>query len=90
MTEIALPAVCDRAALIGLVDRIAAAIGEGPVTINASAVTKPGQVLLQLLLSARRSAAEAGRECRVVASDALNEIVELTGLGERLYEEIAA
>lgn len=90
MTIIPLPARCDRQAIVQLVDPIIAALGEGPVTLDASEVAKPGQALLQLLLSARKTAEQLGQGCLVKPSEALRELAAMVGAEVALFEGGAA
>ena len=90
MTDITLPARCDRQAIVQLVDPIMAALGAGAVTLDASAVAKPGQALLQLLLSARKTAAELGQACVIKPSDPLREMAAMVGAEAALFEGGAA
>ncbi|MBX9813569.1 MAG: hypothetical protein A4S12_03395 [Proteobacteria bacterium SG_bin5] len=90
MTEITLPARCDRQAIVQLVDPLVQALGMGPVTLDASQVAKPGQALLQLLLSARKTAREMGQSCRITPSEALREMAAMVGAETALFEGEAA
>lgn len=90
MTEIPLPARCDRQAIVQLVDPIIEALGQGPVTLDATALAKPGQAVLQLLLSARKTAAEMGQGCMIKPSDALREMAAMVGAEAALFEGGAA
>lgn len=69
-----------------LLPEFVAAIGAGSIRIDASLVTHAGQALLQLLLSARRSADGAV----IDASPALRDAAALTGLTHELFEEARA
>ncbi|MBX9797128.1 STAS domain-containing protein [Sphingomonas sp.] len=89
MAEINLPARCDRQAIVGLVDPILAALNAGAVTIDAREVAKPGQALLQLLYSARKTAESLGQTCTILPSDALREMAEMAG-AHALFEGQAA
>ena len=55
MNTIALPASCDRAATKALYTEICEALGPAPLTIDASAVERVGQAMLQVLIAAGRS-----------------------------------
>lgn len=90
MTDITLPARCDRQAIVQLVDPLLQALGQGPVTIDATEVAKPGQAVLQLLLSARKTAAELGQACLIKPSDALREMAAMVGAEAALFEGGAA
>lgn len=83
MPTILLPERCDRAAAEALVGDFVAALGAGPITVDASKVTHVGQAMLQLLLSARRSA----EGLTITSSSALNEAAALTGLAPHLFEQ---
>ena len=64
MTVISLPASMDRRAVPGLATEISDALSKGStLTLEASAVQQAGQIGLQLLLSATRTAAH--REARI-------------------------
>lgn len=84
MTSITLPARCDRAAAEALCPEFVAAVGDGPIRVDASAVTHVGQAVLQLLVSARRS----GGGAVIASSPALDEAARLTGLEAELFEEV--
>jgi hypothetical protein len=86
MSPISLPPRCDRATVESLLPEFVAAIGAGSIRIDASLVTHAGQALLQLLLSARRSADGAV----IDASPALRDAAALTGLTHELFEEARA
>ncbi|MEM1195968.1 MAG: STAS domain-containing protein [Pseudomonadota bacterium] len=55
MNTISLPANCDRAAAKALYTDICEALGPAPLAIDAAAVEKVGQAMLQILISANRS-----------------------------------
>ncbi|MEM6493028.1 MAG: STAS domain-containing protein [Pseudomonadota bacterium] len=55
MNTISLPANCDRAAAKALYTDICEALGPAPLVIDAAAVEKVGQAMLQILISANRS-----------------------------------
>lgn len=86
MPTIILPERCDRAAAESLVGDFVAALGSGAIEVDASKVTHIGQAMLQLLLSARRSA----DGLTIVSSQALDEAARLTGLTGHLFEQGAA
>ncbi|MDE8654430.1 STAS domain-containing protein [Novosphingobium album (ex Liu et al. 2023)] len=83
MTSISLPARCDRAAAEALWPELVAAMGSGATAIDGSAVAQIGQAMLQLLVSARRS----GNGATIIASAALREAAQLTGLEAELFDE---
>lgn len=89
MAEITLPARCDRAAIVGLVDPILAALGAGAVTIDAREVVKPGQALLQLLFSARKTAESLGQTCTILPSETLREVAEMAGASALFEGQVA-
>ncbi|MEJ2409066.1 MAG: STAS domain-containing protein [Novosphingobium sp.] len=83
MSSITLPARCDRAAAEAIWPELVAALGNGAIHIDGSAVEHVGQAVLQLLVSARRS----GGGAEIEASSALSEAARLTGLTSELFEE---
>ena len=85
MVTISLPAHCDRAAAEALLPEIVAAMGCGLLQFDASSVTRLGQAMLQILVSARRSGASAD----IVPSPALIEAARLTSLYHVLFDEEA-
>lgn len=89
MNVITLPANCDRSGIVALIDPVAAALAQGAVTLDASEVAKPGQMLLQFLLSARATAEAHAHGCVIKPSAALAEMIALTGLDAALLEEAA-
>ena len=80
MTRIALPTRCDRAAAEALLPELVAALGNGPLEIDASGTTQIGQAMLQVLVSARRTADGA----QITPSLELREIAALVGLDDIL------
>ena len=82
MSNIVLPARCDRAATEALLPEFQAALGSGPLSIDASGTEQIGQAMLQLLISARRT----GEGAHIIASSALMEAARLTGLENALFE----
>lgn len=82
MRKIVLPARCDRAAAEALLPEFQAALGAGPLSIDASATQQIGQAMLQLLLSARRT----GEGATITPSGALRDAARLTGLENALFE----
>lgn len=87
MTVIALPAHCDRAAAAALVADLAKAVELGGVTIDGTAVTRIGQVMFQLLVSAQATAAAKGQVMAVTASDFMRETARLMGLESAIFCE---
>lgn len=89
MTTINLPASIDRRAVPGLATEISDALSKGAtLTLDASAVQQVGQIGLQLLLSASKSAAQ--REARLEfagASEALRTSARTSGVAHILKVE---
>ncbi|MEL0209191.1 MAG: STAS domain-containing protein [Novosphingobium sp.] len=86
MSSITLPARCDRAAAEALLPEMIAALGSGPLQIDARECRQVGQAMLQLLISARQTA-----EGAVIApSRELEEIARLTGLSDELFSGVLA
>lgn len=83
MHTIVLPERCDRAAAEALLPEFVAALGSGPLAIDASATRQCGQAMLQLLVSARRT----GYGARITPSPALLDVALLTGLDRELFDE---
>lgn len=79
MNMITLPACCDRAAAMALYPDICDALGPTALSVQASAVEKIGQAMLQLLLAAARS--DGGIDISE-PSTAFTDAVRLTGLCE--------
>ena len=86
MNIVLLPAACTRTAAEALYPELLAAMGQGPVTIDGSGVTRIGQAVLQLLVSARRS----GEGASITPSPALIDAAELAGLTGELFDESEA
>ena len=86
MNTVLLPAACSRTAAEALLPELVAAMGQGPVTIDGSAVTQVGQAVLQLLVSARRS----GEGATITPSPALLDAAMLAGLTGELFDEAEA
>lgn len=80
MTVIPLPAHCDRAAAAALLPTLIPAVAAGAVTLDGSEVSRIGQAMFQLVLSARATALASGHSVTVVASDAMRETARLVGL----------
>ena len=76
-----LPANCDRAATKALYTDICEALGPAPLTVDASAVEKIGQAMLQVLIAAARSdggiviSAPSGPFCDAVRLAGLEQLV---------------
>lgn len=89
MTTISLPASIDRRAVPGLAAEISDALSKGAtLTLDGSAVQQAGQIGLQLLLSASKTAAQ--REARLDlanASDALRTAARTSGIAHILNLE---
>lgn len=83
MTDICLPQVCDREAVIGLLPAFVAAVGVRPMVVDGRAVRRIGQPMLQLLLSASKSGAGAVIEN---PSQALRDAAQLAGLTTALLK----
>lgn len=83
MNCVTLPARCDRAAAEAIWPELVAALGNGAIRIDGSAVEHVGQAILQLLVSARRS----GGGAVITGSPALQDAANLTGLTRELFEE---
>lgn len=85
MHKITLPERCDRAAAEALLPEFVAALGTGPLQIDASATRQCGQAMLQLLVSARRT----GDGARILPSPALIDVAMLCGLDAELFDDTA-
>lgn len=85
-SSITLPARCDRAAAEALLPEMVAALGTGPLRIDASGCQQIGQAMLQLLVSARQT----GEGAIITPSPALREVATLTGLANELFSGIDA
>ena len=86
MPPIVLPPYCDRGATLALHPEFLAQLGAGPIEIDASGSERVGQLMLQLLLAARRSSGGA----TITASPALREAAELAGLTGELFDTCEA
>lgn len=86
MPTITLPARCDRAAAEALLPEMVAALGSGVLKIDARECTQIGQVMLQLLVSARRT----GDGAVIEASPMLQDTARQLGLEAELFDGIAA
>jgi hypothetical protein len=81
MPTISLPARCDRAAAEALVPDLIAALGQGPLAIDARGCTQIGQAMLQVLISARRT----GEGAVIDASPMLRDTAQRLGLEAALF-----
>lgn len=66
-----LPARCDRAAAAAMLPVMRAGIDAGGIAVDGGEVAQLGQAMLQLLLSARRTATAQGAAFSLTVSDAL-------------------
>ena len=80
---ITLPARCDRAAAEALLPELIAALGSGALAIDARACTQIGQVMLQILVAARRT----GEGAVIQASAHLRETARRLGLDDELFDD---
>lgn len=85
MNTVTLPAICDRTAARSLHSDLADAIGSVKVTVDASAVERIGQSMLQLLISASNT--EGGIALRAPSEPFMNAI-RLAGLDATLGTDI--
>lgn len=86
MMTFTLPANCDRAAARALLPDIRDGLGPHPLMIDASAVERIGQAMLQVLVAAART--ESGITI-ASPSAAFAETLQLTGLDTVLANEIS-
>lgn len=86
MPTITLPSRCDRAAAEALLPEMVAALGSGVLHIDARECRQIGQVMLQLLVSARRT----GDGAQIEASPMLRETARQFGLEAELFDGAAA
>lgn len=86
MNTISLPANCDRAATRALYTEICEALGATPLAIDARAVEKIGQAMLQVLVAAGRS---DGGITITAPSPAFCDAVRLAGLEQIIALEAA-
>ncbi|WP_226017592.1 chemotaxis protein CheX [Novosphingobium sp. FKTRR1] len=86
MPTITLPSRCDRAAAEALLPEMVATLGAGVLTIDARACTQIGQVMLQLLVSAKRT----GEGAVIEPSPTLLDTAMQLGLADELFDEVAA
>jgi STAS domain len=82
MQTITLPANCDRSTALQLHPELCAVAESGSFRIDGRGCEKAGQLLLQVLLSARRSQPELA----IDASPALRQAASLAGLEAALFE----
>lgn len=87
MSNLSLPAVCDRAAARALYPDLRDGVGNVPVTIEAGEVERIGQSMLQVLASAAQS--EAGITI-AAPSPAFTEALRRSGLEDLLAKEPSA
>ena len=83
MPVITLPPRCDRAAAEALLPEMVAALGTGALAIDARACTQIGQVMLQILVSARRT----GEGAVIDGSAMLRETTRRLGLEAELFDD---
>ncbi len=83
MPTISLPARCNRAAAEAILPEMIAALGAGQLTIDARDCTQIGQVMLQILVSARRT----GEGAVIEASAMLRETARRLGLEAELFDD---
>lgn len=86
MTTISLPSRCDRAAAEALLPEMIAALGSGTLHIDASECAQIGQVMLQILVSARRT----GEGAVIIPSPLLRDTARRLGLEAELFDDAAA
>ena len=82
MPTITLPSRCDRAAAEALLPEMVAALGSGMLHIDARECTQIGQIMLQLLVSARRT----GDGAVIEPSPPLRDTARLLGLEAELFD----
>lgn len=87
MTVIPLPVHCDRAAAAALLPALIPAVAAGAVTLDGSAVSRIGQAMFQLVLSARATASAKGHSVTVIASEAMRETSRFVGLESMICGE---
>jgi len=83
MPTISLPPRCDRAAAEALLPEMIAALGTGTLAIDARGCTQIGQVMLQILVAARRT----GEGAVINASPVLRETARRLGLEAELFDD---
>lgn len=85
MNTVTLPAICDRAAARSIHPDVVEAISGTPVTIDASAVERIGQAMLQLLVSASGTGSGISLTC---PSEPFVNAIRLAGLESSLGQDI--
>jgi anti-anti-sigma regulatory factor len=83
MQTISLPPRCDRAAAEAILPEMIAALGSGTLAIDARECTQIGQVMLQILVSARRT----GEGAVIDASPVLRDTARRLGLEAELFDD---
>ena len=83
MQTITLPSRCDRAAAEALLPEMIAALGTGALHIDARECNQIGQIMLQILVSARRT----GEGAVIDASPFLRETADALGLAAELFDD---
>ncbi len=83
MVTICLPPRCDRAAAEALLPEMIAALGSGALAIDARDCVQIGQVMLQILVSARRT----GEGAVIDASAHLRDTARRLGLEAELFDD---
>jgi anti-anti-sigma regulatory factor len=83
MPTISLPPRCDRAAAEALLPEMIAALGSGPLVIDARDCAQIGQAMLQILISARRT----GEGALIEASPVLRDTAQRLGLESELFDD---
>lgn len=86
MPKIVLPPYCDRGATLALYPEFVEQAGSGHLTIDGTACERAGQLILQLLLAARRTTAGA----TIKPSAALQQAADLAGIAKDLFENNGA
>jgi hypothetical protein len=82
MSTITLPSRCDRAAAEALLPEMVAALGSGPLHIDARDCVQIGQVMLQVLVSARHT----GDGAQIDPSPHLRDTARQLGLEAELFD----
>lgn len=83
-----LPARCHRDAADAMLPLLRDGIAAGDVAIDGADVTQLGQAMLQLLFSARKTAANRGVAFAITASDAMRAALTSAGAEHLLDESI--
>lgn len=86
MHTIALPEKCDRSVALAMAPLFRTALAEGDLTLDGDNVQQVGQSMLQILVSARLSAALGGRQLSITASEKLRRTCRLTGLEQHILD----